>query len=154
MLYKFDGFIFTDEFNHAFPGYKKRGKYVPLHNYIYWLNTGLIPKQGKSAIHHIDGDRENNEFENLKLVTAKEHNSIHSQNPTHKHRSHMSFGNRSGLFGFQGIRYHKSDKPWSKRWQSIIQFNNKKQSLGYFNDPLSGEIVYKIVQNEIYSILV
>ena len=60
MLYKFDGFIYTNEFDPAFPGYKKNGKYVPLHNYIYWLHTGLVPEKGKTAIHHIDEDKKNN----------------------------------------------------------------------------------------------
>lgn len=26
-LFKFDGFIYTNEFNFKFPGYKKKGKY-------------------------------------------------------------------------------------------------------------------------------
>jgi hypothetical protein len=151
MLYKFDGFVFTDEFDPAFPGYKKKGRYVPLHNYIYWLNTGLIPEKGKTAIHHIDEDRENNEFENLELISVKEHNKIHNQNPSLKHRAQISLNRKeSGLFGFKGVRYHKRNIPWNKVWQSVIQFNNRKHSLGYFNDPLSGEIVYKIVQKEIY----
>ena len=50
------------------------------HRNIYKQHFGAIPKDadGKSMdIHHIDGNHENNDISNLKLVTIKEHYDIH-----------------------------------------------------------------------------
>lgn len=149
-LFKFDGFIFTDEFDPAFPGYKKKGttkEYVPLHNYIYWQHTGLIPRKGKTAIHHIDGNRENNEIENLELLTTLQHRKVHPNKP-----KIMSICKRGkGLFGFSGATYsYKHIKPWNKVWECAISYNNKRKFLGYFNDPLSCEIVHDLIHIEIH----
>ena len=148
MLYEFDGYIYTNEFDPAFPGYKKRGKYVPLHNYVYWLNTGLIPTKGKTAIHHKDEDRKNNDFSNLELITTSKHIKIHK--PLHtfqtkKSRSKISKNNNKiGLFGFNGAEFTNPN------WRSRIAFNGRKKSLGSFIDPLTCEIIYKFTQNEIF----
>ena len=153
-LFNFDGFIFTDKFNPEFPGYKKKGKYVPLHNYVYWENTGLVPKKGKTAIHHIDGDRNNNEFENLNLISVSDHCKIHNNSDVYNINVRKKLSKRNqkkGLFGYTGIRYHKKNKPWFRVWGAKIRFNGFRKSLGYFNDPLSGEVVYLLVWNEIYS---
>lgn len=58
-----------------------------------------------------------------------------------------------GLFGFTGITYkEKNTDPWNKVWNAQISYNGKGQkSLGYFNDPLSCQIVYDFVWNEIYN---
>lgn len=50
------------------------------HRNIYTQHFGAIPKDsdGKPMdIHHIDGNHENNDISNLKLVTIKEHYDIH-----------------------------------------------------------------------------
>lgn len=149
MLYKFDGFIFTDEFNPNFPGYKKKGKYVPLHNYVYWQHTGIVPEQGKTVIHHKDGNRNNNEFENLELVTVKKHGKEHKHSLNS--RLKMSNNRQGGLFGFSGCQYHvKHIKPWNKVWKSKIYYNNRQIYLGHFHDPLTCEILYLFVKNELY----
>lgn len=147
MLYKFDGFIYTNEFDPAFPGYKKNGKYVPLHNYIYWLHTGLVPEKGKTAIHHIDEDRNNNEFENLELITLKRHHKHHCQ--TIKSRKINSISSQKNQW--KGVHLDKRRNPEkAKCWNTKISFNNRKTWLGSFPDPLSAEIVYEFVWNEIY----
>jgi hypothetical protein len=147
MLYKFDGYIFTNEFDPAFPGYKKKGKYVPLHIYVYWLNTGLVPENNKTCIHHIDGDKFNNEFDNLMLMSLKNHAKIHyiPTKQTKNLRSKISYNNGANkIFGFRGVEYT------GKNWRSRIQYNKKRRTLGSFPDPLSGQIVYNFVQIEIY----
>jgi group I intron endonuclease len=57
-----------------------------------------------------------------------------------------------GLFGFTGVIFHKNHNPEKKCWQSKIQYNNHNTSLGYYQDPLSGEIVYNLIFNELYDI--
>ena len=46
-----------------------------LHRYIYEKYNGPIPKGYE--IHHIDINKDNNEIENLQMVTRKEHHEIH-----------------------------------------------------------------------------
>lgn len=56
-----------------------------------------------------------------------------------------------GLFGFTSAILQKDKKPENKCWRTQIRYNKKRTSLGWFNDPLSCEIVYFFVWNEIYS---
>jgi group I intron endonuclease len=56
-----------------------------------------------------------------------------------------------GKFGFTGANYkHKKRNPSTRVWQAQITFNGYNNSLGYYNDPLSCEIIYKLVWEEIY----
>lgn len=57
---------------------------------------------------------------------------------------------KRGKFGFRGGRFlNNSKNPWNRRWQSTISYNNRKQSLGFFEDPLSAQIVYNLVKKEL-----
>lgn len=155
MLFKFDGYLYTKEFDSNFPGYKKKGKYVPVHNYVYWLNTGIIPENNKTCIHHIDGDKENNEFENLILLKLSEHGKEHPPKPPEINKiflKRMSDSNwKKRLFGFRGATYnHKKYNPWKKVWRCTVGYNKKQMTLGYFHDPLSCEIVNELVREELY----
>ena len=47
-----------------------------LHDIVWENANGSIPDGYE--IHHIDGDKQNNDIENLKLVTPLEHKRIHS----------------------------------------------------------------------------
>ena len=71
------------------------------------------------------------------------------------HHKTFSYANQNlGLFGFSGVTYEKKDRnPWFKVWRSKIRYNNYRKSLGFFNDPVSGEIVYKFVRDEIYKVV-
>ena len=57
----------------------------------------------------------------------------------------------NGLFGFTGSSYHKRVDPWMRPWYSYITYHKYRTSLGYYNDPLSAQIVYDFVCNEIYN---
>ena len=69
-MYKQNGYILAKAEYHPYAN--KRG-YVPLHRLVMENHLGryLIPR--KELVHHIDGDRSNNEFINLKLTTPQEH---------------------------------------------------------------------------------
>ena len=55
--------------------------------------------------------------------------------------------------GFKGCVYaHKESKPWKKVWRSSIRYHNHRKILGYFEDPLSAEILYKFVMNELKAV--
>lgn len=70
------------------------GKRVRLHRYVWEFYYGKIPDG--YAVHHIDGDIENNNIENLKLM------------PDTKHKSHHS-------------RKTKRSDAWKKKWETIRQ---------------------------------
>lgn len=56
-----------------------------------------------------------------------------------------------GIFGFTGSSYaNRRIKPWFRVWKARIGYKNKRKSIGMFEDPLSAQIVYELVKNEIY----
>lgn len=55
------------------------------------------------------------------------------------------------LFGFTGAYYSaKNVKPWNKVWRSKISYDNFQNFLGNYHEPLSCQIIYMFVFNEIY----
>ena len=59
-----------------YPGKKYRGRYAYDHQVEYWINTGVIVEKGY-AIHHKNNNKHDNRFENLQLLTVKEHSKHH-----------------------------------------------------------------------------
>lgn len=60
-----------------FPGNKYRGKYCYEHVYVYWKYHKIIPEKNQ-IIHHLDGNKHNNNINNLILLTVQDHNKLHS----------------------------------------------------------------------------
>lgn len=60
------------------------------------------------------------------------------------------FQKNKGLFGFYGSFYMKSLNFERKCWRCRIGYDNFRKDLGLFEDPLSAQIVYEFVWNEIY----
>lgn len=86
-----------------------------------------------------------------KKVAKKVSNSLKKHFKNTDNRAKLSFRQQNkGLFGFTGVRLMKQFNPETKCWQSRIKFNRNVTSLGLYNDPLSGEIVYKLTQKEIF----
>ena len=50
-------------------GYSFANRKIPLHQFIYWLEYGDIPKLYYEAIDHIDRNKLNNQISNLRLVS-------------------------------------------------------------------------------------
>jgi hypothetical protein len=60
-------------------GYYNNATVGKLHRYKWMIeNNQVIPPD--YIIHHIDFDKENNELDNLQLMTTSQHNSLHGQN--------------------------------------------------------------------------
>lgn len=65
---------------------------------------------------------------------------------------------KSSMFGkqfgkYRGTYYQKKKvNPWCKVWVTQIAYNGANNVLGYFNDPISGEMVYNIVFKEIHNL--
>jgi len=92
-----------------------RSKYS-VHRIIYAMAHGKDP--GLYEIDHIDGDKQNNRLENLRLATR---NQNLANGPA----------NRNAACQFRGVSFFKPIKKWAAK----IQFQNKSKSLGYFDSP-------------------
>lgn len=85
---------------------------------LAWLY--MTGKHSTGPIDHIDGDKQNNSFVNLREVTRSEN----QQNRQLK----AQCNSRSGLLGVQW--YGPTGK-----WRAMIRVNNKRISLGYYATP-------------------
>lgn len=66
------------------PNYLKMGgKGVYEHHQVWYEHTGHIVDSSIEVVHHINGIRTDNRFENLKLVTIEEHRKLHLDTSTH-----------------------------------------------------------------------
>lgn len=61
-----------------YPGKKYRNRYCYEHHLIYWQHYGIVPNENE-IIHHKDGNKHNNDINNLVLITKKEHDSYHNR---------------------------------------------------------------------------
>ena len=57
----------------GFPGKIYRGKYAYEHRIVWWQMTGELPE----VIHHKNGDKRDNRFNNLRGMTREEHREHH-----------------------------------------------------------------------------
>lgn len=67
-----------------YPGKKYRNRYCLEHHLVYWQHYGIIPNKDE-VIHHKDGNKYNNNINNLELLTAEEHKKYHG----HQRKKHM-----------------------------------------------------------------
>lgn len=75
---KFNGVVYAKEDSGYYRQYVNWGaerNSVRLHRAVYEYYKGKIKK--KHHIHHKDGDKENNDIENLEMVSSSKHNEIH-----------------------------------------------------------------------------
>lgn len=59
-----------------YPGKKYRGKYSYEHHVEWWKNTKILPPKGYH-IHHRNGEKTDNRFDNLELIYNSTHLKIH-----------------------------------------------------------------------------
>lgn len=86
-----------------------------IHQLVAMAFFNHIPEGNNLVIDHIDNNKQNNNIENLQIIT-------HGDNI---YKGKKDSNNYSKL---QGVSFHKTNK----KWQSSIQINGKKKHLGYF----------------------
>ena len=82
-----------------------------LHVYIYEKYNGPIPKGYE--VHHIDHNKDNNEIENLILLTRKQHNELHKKEMTEELKQKLR-DNLNKNARPKANEWHKSEK--GKEW--------------------------------------
>ena len=64
-----------------FPGTLYRNKYCYEHHLVFWQNFGRVPSK-QEIIHHIDGNKHNNDISNLEILLRGEHTKRHNKGRT------------------------------------------------------------------------
>lgn len=88
-------------------------RYYLAHRLAWKWMTGEDPD---GQVDHIDGDRRNNRWSNLRVAT-------HGEN-----RANSAPRSRSGFKGVHFCALHK-------KWRAVVSFNHKINHVGYFSTP-------------------
>lgn len=93
------------------------------HRIAWYLHTGEDP--GDKKIDHIDGDKSNNKFCNLRLASDSENarNRKKQENFTSK---------------YKGVHWHKT----KQKWRATIMHNRRAIFLGYFKNEYEAHLAY------------
>ena len=75
---------------------------------------------------------------------GKTHSMIHRKRNSESHRG-------NGLFAFTGATLLKRYNPENKPWQFVINYGGKGKHFDTFSDPLTCEILYYFVKDELYN---
>lgn len=123
----FNGYKFTkDDKTGYYLSSIINGKRYRLHRYVWEYYNGKIPKG--YHIHHKDHNKDNNELDNLELLTKQEHIKIHmnemSEETKQKYRNNLN-----NIVRPKAIEWHKSQngKEWHKEQYKISLGNREKQ---------------------------
>lgn len=95
----------------------------------FWM-TGQWPDR---QIDHIDGDKLNNRWANLRLATPSQ-NLANTGKPRHN------------TSGFKGVSWSKN----KNKWRAYISIENKTKHLGYFEELESAHVAYDLAANAIH----
>jgi hypothetical protein len=89
----------------------------------------------------------------LSELNKGKNNPMYGKKPSLNHRRKISESLRgNGLFGTNGAYLDKRKNPERKCWQSYIKYGGKNRFLGLYNDPLSAQMMYELVRDEIYGV--
>lgn len=111
MILEFDRYWFVNQRMNGKEPYvstKYNNKHIQLHNFLMNPSDGFV-------VDHIDGDKTNNRFSNLRIVTEQ-------QNAMNKGIQH---NNTSGVKGVHKVKR-------SGKWQARISYKGKRIVLGTF----------------------
>ena len=105
------------------------GNMYRLHRLVWCWVTGEDP--GYLEVDHIDGNKSNNRWENLRLAT-------HQQNCTN---TSAYSNNQSGFKGVQQVR---------TKWRAVTRAGGKLRHIGYFDTPEEAHAAYCRAAKELH----
>jgi hypothetical protein len=113
-------------------GYKTfgfMGKNLLVHRAIFMIHHGYLPK----CLDHIDGNRLNNQIDNLREVTSQQ-NCFNRKKP---------ITNTSGV---KGVTWHKK----LKKWQVHLMINRKTKYFGVYADIELARLVSETMRSKFH----
>ena len=114
---KEDGYKFTldNKTGYYLSTKKINGKRLRLHVYVWLKHNGPIPLG--YAVHHVDENKENNEIDNLVLISDKYHQSLHSTERMDDPERYNNQVKHLARIRNKASEWHKSKK--GKEWHKI-----------------------------------
>jgi len=111
---------------------KGKAKNFHVHRLVVWAYLGFNGRGYEKVVHHIDGDKKNNNLSNLDIIS---------------HRENVSLGmlKRKKHSKYIGVCWHKGNK----KWCALIQKNKKPIFLGYFKDEYAAHLAYEKAKKQI-----
>lgn len=120
------------------------GEWVGSHGYVTTKNglkhREIMKPGGDEVVHHIDGNKLNNNPSNLLVF----------KNQAEHAKYHMM--NNRVMDGKGKVWRDKSKNPEMKCWEVRIMFNGKRKRLGLYEDPISAQLVYDLVWEELNAV--
>lgn len=107
------------------------GHKFKVHQVVWMLHNGSLPRM---SIDHVDGDRQNNRIENLRVVTD------------HQNSMNLSAAKRE----FAGVKDQSKQRPTLKRpFAAVVQHSGKKHYFGYFETREDANAAYILGKREL-----
>ena len=108
-----------------------KGKKYPAHHIVWLLETGNLPK---NQIDHIDGDKENNKFSNLREVTNKQNTENRGKQKNNK-------------TGYKGVSFNNK----LQKYIAQIQHNYKPIYIGKYETAYEAHLAYEAKAKELFT---
>ena len=103
-----------------------RAKTFYIHKLVAMAFLNHIPCGTKVDVHHIDGNRLNNNLSNLELLTRQEH-------------AIETWKSRGKTSAYVGVCWSKTNK----KWKVQIRIEGKQKCIGHFEDEVSASEAYQ-----------
>jgi len=108
-----------------------KGRKYPAHHLVWYFETGSFPSL---FIDHIDGNKLNNHFLNLREVTTKQNN---------EHRGKQ----KNNSSGYKGVTFNKR----LNKFIAQIQHNSKQLHIGTFDTAFEASQAYEQKAKSLFS---
>jgi hypothetical protein len=108
-----------------------QGKKYPAHHLVWFFETGSFPK---FSLDHIDSNRSNNHFSNLREVTTK-------QNCEHRGKQ------KNNSTGYKGVTFNKR----LNKFIAQIQHNYKSIHIGVFETAIEASLAYEKTAKSLFT---
>jgi hypothetical protein len=107
-----------------YPGKRYRGRYCYEHHYVWWLNTNEIIPNGYE-IHHINGLKRDNRFENFEKLESQQHKVYHAKKRTYKCILNTWICKNCGVIFYRKKQGMKIYSFCSRKCIGLFGFNSK-----------------------------